>query len=235
MIFESDMWIQLMVIIGEITFFILGGMLLAAVALAVIAFYSIADGKFYLPGVLKPGMVLLEGLVKAICKLLGLEDRELMAFFIKLHNAMNVKAFAEIPVEKRAVFLPQCLRSSRCPANLTPEGLACRRCGLCDVAGIIQRLEGVGYRVFIVPGSTFIKRMVKKYRPEGIIGVGCLMEVKEGLEMCDRMGITAMGVVNLNDGCVETLANWNEVMEVAMLGIGAPSGSVPVHFDGPAD
>ena len=26
-------------------------------------------------------------------------------------------------------------------------------------------LEGLGYRVFIVPGSSFIKRMVKKYRP----------------------------------------------------------------------
>jgi uncharacterized protein len=229
MFFDSEIWVQLMVIIGEITFFLLLGMLLVSAALAVIAFASINNGKFYFPRILKPGMVLLEGLVKAICKLLGLDDKELLTFFIKLHNAMNTKAFSEMPVEKRAIFLPQCLRSARCPAHLTPEGLKCRNCGQCTVGEHIQLLEGLGYRVFIVPGSTFIKRMVKEYRPRGIIGIGCLMEVKEGIDMCDRIGIIAIGVVSLKDGCVETLVNWPEVMDAALLGVKEPSGAVDLH------
>jgi hypothetical protein len=77
----------------------------------------------------------------------------------------------------------------------------------------------MGYRVFIAPGSTLIKRMMKKYRPEAIIGVGCLMEIKEGLDLCDRAGVVGMGVVTLKDGCVETLVDWNELRDVALIGL----------------
>ncbi|HOI13102.1 MAG TPA: DUF116 domain-containing protein, partial [Methanoculleus sp.] len=68
-LFDTGIWIQLMALIGEVTFFFILGMLLAAVALAIIAAASITRGKFYLPRILIPGMVLLEGLVKAFCKL----------------------------------------------------------------------------------------------------------------------------------------------------------------------
>jgi hypothetical protein len=89
----------------------------------------------------------------------------------------------------------------------------------------------MGYRVFIVPGSSFIQRMVQKYRPEAIIGVGCIIEVKDGLEMCDRMGIPGIGVVTLKDGCVETLVDWNEVCDVARLGL--PPAPLPPKDDRP--
>ncbi|MBT0733103.1 DUF116 domain-containing protein [Methanoculleus bourgensis] len=231
--FETGIWVGLMTLIGEVTFFFILGMVLAAIALAIIATASITRGKFYLPRILIPGMVLLEGLVKAFCKLLGLDDKDLITFFITLRNTMNTKAFTETPVERRAVFLPQCLRSAECPAHLTPEGLECRRCGRCSVGENVAWLEGIGYRVFIVPGSTFIKRMVKKYHPQAIIGVGCLMEVKEGIDMADRIGLIAIGVVNFKDGCVETVADWTRVRDVALLGIELPSG--PVDFHGPAE
>ncbi|KUG19540.1 MAG: DUF116 domain-containing protein [Methanomicrobiaceae archaeon] len=230
---ESEVWTQLMIVIGEVAVLAIGTLLITAMALAVIAFYSISNGTFYFPRLLKSGLVLLEGLVKAICKLLGLDDRDLLTFFINLHNAMNSKAFSEIPIHKRAIFLPQCLRSSRCPGHLTPEGIVCKNCGGCGIGEVNLRLQAAGYRVFIMPGSTFIKRMVKKYRPTGVIGVGCLMEVKEGLEMCDRMGLVAMGIVTLKDGCVETLVNWNDVFDVASMGVEPRLNGVDLH--GPAD
>jgi len=229
---ETGVWGQVMTLIGEVTFFVVLGMLLLAVALAFLTVASVRRGKFYLPQILIPGMVAMEGLVKAFCKLLGLDDRDLITFFITLRNSMNQKAFSEIPVEKRAVFLPQCLRSAQCPANLTPEGLKCRNCGRCQVGENVVWLERLGYRVFIVPGSTFIKRMARKYRPRAIIGVGCLVEVKDGIDMTDRMGITAIGVVNLKDGCVETIADWAALRDVALLGLEPPSGGVDLH--GPA-
>ncbi|MEG3055171.1 MAG: DUF116 domain-containing protein [Methanoculleus sp.] len=229
MFLESDAWVALMTVIGEITFFFILGMVLTAIVLAIIATASITRGKFYLPRILIPGMVLLEGLVKAFCKLLGLDDKDLITFFITLRNTMNTKAFAETSVEHRVIFLPHCLRSANCPAHLTPEGLKCRNCGRCPVGENVKWLEEAGYHVFIIPGSTFIKRMVKKYRPEAIIGVGCLMEVKEGIDMADRMGIIAIGVVNFKDGCVETIADWVGVKDAAMLGIEAPSYPVDLH------
>jgi uncharacterized protein len=206
-------------IIGEITVIVLFGLFFLAIFLVALSFYSIRKGRLIFPGFLKAGLVLVEGFSKALFSLFGLEDREIFTFFIKIHNTMSRKAFEAIPVGERAIFFPQCLRSAKCPANLTPEGLKCISCGQCTVTDAVKLLELLGYRLFIVPGSSFIKRMVKKYRPRAIIGVGCLSEVKEGLDMSDKLGLVSMGVVTEREGCVETSVNWEDVFGVALIGI----------------
>jgi hypothetical protein len=210
---------NLIYIIGELTIIVVLGALITAFVLVIISLYSIKQKRLYFPQLIKSGLVFLEGLMKGMFRFFGLEDRELYTFLIKLMNSMNSSEFAKIPVAERAIFMPQCLRSSKCPAHLTPEGLKCKSCGLCDVGNARLLLERMGYKVFIVPGSSFIKRMVKKYRPKAIVGVGCLSEVKEGIDMADRMGLIVMGVVTLKEGCVETINNWPELYEIAVLGI----------------
>jgi hypothetical protein len=212
-------WNHLIFLIGEITIVIILGALITAFILVIISLYSIKKKQLYFPTLIKSGLVFLEGLMKGMFRFFGLEDRELYTFLIKLINSMNSTEFAKIPVADRAIFMPQCLRSSKCPAHLTPEGLKCRNCGQCDVGEARLLLEKMGYKVFIVPGSSFIKRMVKKYRPKAIVGVGCLAEVKEGMDMADKMGLVVMGIVTLKEGCVETIANWQEIYEIAVLGI----------------
>lgn len=215
----TPLWEQVMIVIGELAIIFIIGMFLFSLFVVAVAFYSIKRGRFYFPRVVQAGLVISEGFVKAICKFFNLDDRELTAFFISLHNAMTKSSFAAVPVNKRAIFVPQCLRNSGCPANLTPEGLVCRRCGRCEIGAHIDELEEMGYMVWIAPGSTLIKRMVQKYKPEAVIGVGCLVEVKEGLEMLDKAGLVGMGVLTLKDGCVETIMNWNDLLEVAREGI----------------
>jgi hypothetical protein len=217
--FDFITWNDLIYLIGEITVIIVIGVLLTAFILVIISIYSIRRGRLYFPSLIRAGLVFFEGVMKAFFRLLGLEEREMLAFFIKLHNAMNTAEFERIPVSERAVFMPQCLRSSKCPAHLTPEGLKCRNCGQCTVGEARSLLEKMGYTIFIVPGSSFIKRMVKKYHPKAIIGIGCLSEVKEGIDMADKMGLVAMGVVTMKEGCVETLVNWADIYEVAILGV----------------
>lgn len=215
----NPLWEQLMIAIGEIAIIFIIGMFIFSLFVVAVAFYSIKSGRFYFPRIVKAGLVMMEGFVKSICKFFSLDDKELTAFFIRLHNTMTKNAFAAVPSNKRAIFIPQCLRSSNCPANLTPEGLVCRRCGRCEIGAHIDQLEEMGYMVWIAPGSTLIKRMVVKYRPEAVIGVGCLIEVKEGLEMLDKAGLIGMGVLTLKDGCVETIMNWNDLLDVAREGL----------------
>jgi hypothetical protein len=219
MVSDLSVWSQVIFIVGEITVIVILGVILFAFLLVGISLYSIHRGRPFFPRFLKAGMVLLEGVARVMFRIFGLEDREVLTFFIQIQNAINKGPFEAVPVEQRAVFFPQCLRSSRCPAHLTPEGLKCQSCGQCSLGYWRKVLEQLGYKVFIVPGSSFIKRMVKKYHPKAIIGVGCLTEVKEGLEMADKIGLIPMGVVTTREGCVETDVNWDDVMEVALLGI----------------
>ncbi|MDD1705341.1 MAG: DUF116 domain-containing protein [Methanoregula sp.] len=221
---------SLIFLIGEATIILIASAVVVAFILVIISLYSIRTGKLYIPQTLRAGIVLMEGLMKAMFRLVGLEDREMLAFFIKLHNTMNKAAFEKIPVAERALFMPQCLRSSQCPAHLSQEGLKCTSCGRCTVGQAQKMLGRMGYRIFIVPGSSFIKRMVQKYRPKALIGVGCLSEVKEGIDMSDKMGLVVMGVVTVREGCVETIVEWSEVYEVALLGLDPASIPEDLHI-----
>ena len=229
MVLDFLPWNPLIYLVGELTIAIILGALIIAFILVIISLYSIKQKRLYFPRLIKSGLVFLEGLMRGMFRFFGLEDRELYTFLIKLINSMNSVEFAKIPVSERAIFIPQCLRSSKCPAHLTPEGLKCRNCGQCDVGEARLLLERMGYKVFIVPGSSFIKRIVKKYRPKAIVGVGCLSEVKEGIDMADKMGLVVMGIVTLKEGCVETIANWPEIYEVAVLGIDPASVTENLH------
>jgi len=226
---NNPYWAPLMFTIGEITVFVILGALVVSLTLVIISLYSIRKKRLYFPKLIKAGLVFFEGMMKAFFRILGLEDREMLSFFIKLHNSLNTSEFECIPVGNRAIFLPQCLRSSKCPADLTPEGLKCKACGQCTLGEARVLLEKMGYRIFIVPGSSFIKRMTKKYHPKAIIGVGCLAEVKEGIDMADKMGLVVMGVVTLKEGCVETIVNWSDIYEVATLGIDPSSIPEDLH------
>jgi uncharacterized protein len=208
---------QLMSILGYITIIVLVSVLALSLFMVALAVISMRKGHFYLPWLLRPGLIILEGVVKVLWRMGKINGNDLTSFTIRLSNQLNRERFSKTPGDRRMVFLPQCLRSVDCPASLTTEGLVCKRCMRCDIGKSIDELESHGCKVFIVPGSTFVSRLIKKYRPEAIVGVGCLMEVKEGLEMADRIDLLAMGVVTSKDGCVETILDWESLIEVIAL------------------
>lgn len=208
---------QAMAIVGYAVLIVVLALVLLALIMLVVTSVSMRRGRFYLPRLLRPGLIILEGLAKILWRVSKVDDKEIISFSIRLHNQLNRERFSSLPMEDRMVFLPQCLRSIDCPSNLSTEGLVCKRCMRCDIGRSIDELESYGCKVSIVPGSTFVKRLVKKYRPKGIVGVGCLMEVKEGLEMTDRMDLPAMGVVTTKDGCIETTLDWPTLLEVSTM------------------
>lgn len=219
MVWYFDFYPHVMILIGQLTILFILGIIICGFVLLILSIHAIHTGNLIFPEFMRAGLIFLEGMMRGLFKLFGIEDKEFLRIMVTLQNTLNRKAFMAIPTSERAVFLPQCLRAAACPAHLHEEGLKCRACGLCEIGVVKKRLEGLGYKFFIVPGSSFIKRMVKRYRPKAIIGIGCLMEVKEGTEMAGQINLISMGIVTIKDGCVETAVNWEDVYEVALLGI----------------
>lgn len=220
---------DIMAAVGYVIFIVISAIAILTLIMLAVTLISMRRGRFYLPWLLRPGLIILEGFVRTLWEIGKIDNREVTSFSIRLHNQLNREAFSKVPMKDRAIFLPQCLRSSECPSHLTTEGLICKRCMRCDIGRSIDELEALGCRVFIVPGSTFLNRMIKKYRPQAIVGVGCLMEVKEGLEMMERKELLAMGVVTSKDGCVETVLDWSTLMETVTL---APPKVRLISIDG---
>jgi hypothetical protein len=169
---------------------------------------------------------LLESLIKSIFRTFRADDAIVDDVGVRLRNYINAEKFEAVPMDERAIFIPQCLRSVDCPAKLTPEGLRCVNCGRCEVGPAKAFAEDLGYRFFLAPGSSVIKRMIKKYRPRAIVGVGCSMEIKEGLELCQGHDIPAIGVPRLPNGCVAPPLDWDRFYEVI-----SGRGTVPEDGD----
>ena len=182
-LFNSPFWDNLALLIGQILLILILVWIVFVLGMVVLVVLSIKRKHLYFPILLRPVLAFTEGAVATGCQILGVDSGQLMEFLIRIDNDVNTTAFAAVPVENRVVFFPHCLRSAKCPARLTPDGLKCITCGRCGLGSVVPPLEEAGYQTFIIPGSTFVKRMVRKYRPQAMIGVGCIVEVKEGWEL----------------------------------------------------
>jgi len=203
----------LIVIVAFITILAIA-LILAAVLLGVASVFVFRKTrKVFIPKLTLLVLGLFETPIRYLLWFFKGDEKVIDQMLIQIRNSLYTEAYRKTPFKKRAVFLPQCLRNPNCPAKLTPEGIKCVECGQCGICEVKKIAESQGYLFFIVPGSSFIKRMVKKYNPEAILGVGCTMEVKEGTAMMASVGLPVQGVTLLKDGCVDTRVNVKDLLE----------------------
>ncbi len=201
---------SLYVIIGQAVVYSVLFLFIIAVFGSFLIAYSFKTERFILPNFMLFCISLLENLVKALFRLVRMDDSIVDEVGISLKNKIGLRKYKETPFNKRMIFLPQCLRAADCPSKLSPEGMQCINCGKCEIGNARKHAEGMGYKVFIVPGSSFIIRLVREHRPKAILGVGCMGEVKAGLEMCEKLNLYGVGLVLDKDGCVSTILDWEK-------------------------
>lgn len=214
---------NLFFLIGGIVFVLILAILFLLFLGLVLVVLFIKTQRIFLPRITLIIVNMVEIPLKHILWTLGVNTKENGQDMVdlmqaKIRNKVYQKHFSEIPFEDRALFLPQCIRHKKCPAKLSYEGIQCIECGLCPAAEIKKEAEKLGYQFYIVPGGSFLKRLIKEKKPKAIIGVGCNMEIKEGTALTSALGIPTQGVPLLKDGCVETTANWDDLKETMRLG-----------------
>jgi hypothetical protein len=205
---------QAFYLIGEAVVALALAILVVSAMGSVLILYSFKTGHFFAARLVLICIALLESVIKAIFWIVRVDDSIVDEVGVRLRNYVNKNEFQKISPEFKFIFMPQCVRSVDCPAKLTPEGIKCISCGRCGVGEAKKRAEALGYKFFVVPGSSFIKRIIKTYRPKAIIGVGCQMEIKEGLDLCHNYGIPALGVALSKAGCVSTTLDWDSFYDI---------------------
>jgi len=220
-------------LLGKAVFVVALAVLAAAIVGAALIAYSFKTGHFFMARIMLTFVSLLESLIKAIFRTFGADDAIVDEVGVRLRNYINQEKFRKVPKDERAVFMPQCLRSIDCTAKLTPEGLRCVNCGRCSIGTAKAYAEGLGYRFFVAPAPGAIKRLIKEYRPGAIVGVCCIMEIKEGVDLCHRYDIPAIGVPLLTSGCISTELEWERFYETISDGKSAtPSNDTYSNDDG---
>lgn len=149
--------------------------------------------------------------LKSFSNLLGLDDSLVDNIGIEVRNKVNKARFDKIPPEEKIIVLPHCLRSAQCEASLKETGIKCTYCGKCAIGVIKQKAEPMGYRVFIVPGSSFVKKIVQQNKFKGVVGVACHVDLNQTMMALEKF--SPQGVLLSTSGCFETKVDVSKVLE----------------------
>lgn len=163
-----------------------------------------------------------------IAKQFGLSERLINYTHLEVRNRLAEFAFRRIPYRQRIVFLPQCLRNSaKCKAGMGEYGWVCKKCGGCKVPEIEKAAKKLGYaRLFVVPGGSMVHKIIKKYRPKGVVGVSCFPEMSMAMDKLRDSKIAPQGVLLMRDGCKDTDVNLAELEEkLGLIGKGMQGAS----------
>lgn len=130
---------------------------------------------------------------------------------VEVRNKVNEKHFKKINPSDTILVLPHCLRHRECEATLETSGLVCKDCKRCVIGVLKDKGEEMGLRVFIIPGSTFLKKIVEQNKFKAVIGVACFQDLN--LAMMNLSKFPCQGVPLLRDGCVNTKVDARAVLE----------------------
>ena len=152
--------------------------------------------------------------LKSTLKFLGIKPVNIDRLYVELKNDYFRDTFKKLPPRKKMIFLPQCLRNPNCKAGITKTGHKCVACSnreRCKAFKIKSKAEAMGYRVFIVPGGSMVFKLIKRYRPEAVLGVGCMKELVIAVE---NINIPGQAVELTRDGCINTDVSMKEIMDI---------------------
>ncbi|MFP4055606.1 MAG: DUF116 domain-containing protein [Candidatus Brocadiia bacterium] len=145
------------------------------------------------------------------------------AMMVAIKNQANRRRFAR--AGRRLLLAPQCLRAVDCPAPSTRRGVLCQRCGRCVVADMLGESERLGYRLYVLAGSSFIARIIEEEQPEGALLVACPYECNKVMMALGRLASYAVPLDR--DGCMNTEVSLAKVQQAMALGRQPQDGPAP--------
>ena len=184
--------------------------LVTAIALLLGA-YSFRRHKIIFPNFILFMLYLFYSPAKWICRVFFIKEEIVDEILIEVRNAVMLDKFIKTK-ERRAVILPQCMRSPKCRARCDPIlGYECTKCGMCDIGRIVEAADRYNFKVFVVPGDSFVRKILKSYNPGACLGVACFVELTESMQSVSKF-MPVQGVCLMKDGCYDTKVDVAEVI-----------------------
>ena len=197
--------------VGQLVVFLIIIIAILIIIFLILALFMAKKNQIKFPRFLLYIVDLLYSPLKTIAQFLNLDDHLIDDIAIKVRNDLNKEQYKKIPADKTLIFLPHCLRHKDCPATLQKEGLNCTECGLWSIGVIKKKAEPMGYKLYIVPGSSFVKKIVMENKFQSVLGVACHEDLNQMMMLLSDF--YPQGVLLEKTGCFETKVNVKKVFE----------------------
>jgi geranylgeranyl diphosphate synthase, type II len=159
-------------------------------------------------------IAVLRALAARASRELGVAAEHVDFVTVLLGNAAWEDTLGAVPLDRRLLLLPRCLRApDQCRAPLDELGLACLRCGACPIGELEAEAEGLGYNVLVAEGTTAAARLVSSGRVQAIVAVACLHSLERSFDAATEGAVPALAIPLLGGGCSGTRVDLDWVRE----------------------
>jgi geranylgeranyl pyrophosphate synthase len=136
---------------------------------------------------------------------LGLPRAYLGFAMVAVDNAFWREQFSAVPLGRRLLLLPHCLRDEQnCAGTYDADGLHCADCGGCLLAPLRQEALALGYEVVVAEGTSLVTARVLEGGIEALLGVACLDSLEKSFARIADLGLPHLALPLLRNGCVRT-------------------------------
>ena len=198
-------------LIGEFIIILIIAIIIILIIALVLGIILLRRNKLVFPSLIIFVVNVFYSPLKSLAHFLHFDDSLVDRIGIEVRNRVNKSKFDSIPPEEKIIVLPHCLRSRDCEASLKESGIKCTFCGKCAIGTIKSKAEPMGYKVFIVPGSSFVKKIVQQNRFKAVVGVACHVDLNQ--TMMAMSDFAPQGVLLSTSGCLETRVDVSDVLE----------------------
>jgi hypothetical protein len=180
--------------IGLASIFVLVFALVAAGSTAMVITIIRAQNIPSLEGTIRIATTLLFPIAVHLGKIIGIARERIWGSYIEVNNFL-VRTHRNLATKGRIVILaPHCLQESHCPVKITTDIKNCKRCGKCDISGLIEVAEKYGAILQIATGGTLARKIIMETRPRGVVAIACERDLSSGIQ--DSNPLPVMGVLN---------------------------------------
>jgi len=198
-------------IFGQIVFILAIVLLTLLSVTLILGKLLLKEDKLVFPKLLLFTIDMFYGIFKKFSENVGVDGKIVDQIGVEVRNKVNEKVYKHVEPQEKIVVLPHCLRSTECEAKLESSGLVCNNCNRCVIGVIKNKAEEKGFQVFIIPGSTFLKKIIEKNNFKAVLGVACYQDLN--LSMMKLSKFSCQGVPLLKDGCINTKVDVKAVFE----------------------
>ncbi|HHI30911.1 MAG TPA: DUF116 domain-containing protein [Candidatus Methanoperedenaceae archaeon] len=211
MLFFSNSMLE---ILGRVVVILIVVLVALLVSLLLLCFVMLRTKRIFFPNFV---LFIVSLFYEILCRLLSffrVDPTLIDRVSVEMRNALNYADFAVTDPRERILLLPQCIRSTDCPAKLNSiDGFHCTECGRCAIGELSALSREAGIKMYTSPGGTFTERILMRSKPKAVVGVSCYPNLYEGLLKAKLMGVPAQGVPLSVSGCVNTTVDCEEIIK----------------------
>lgn len=100
---------------------------------------------------------------------------------VRLNNLITRFRRVKVAPENLLLLLPHCLQWSDCPMNIVPDIDACKRCGKCRIANLVELKAKYGIQCAAASGGRQAVALVRSRDVKAVVAVACEKELAEGV------------------------------------------------------